>query len=82
MIETTKRVVCDRCGATGPEALESEDPVVLAEREGWQVNGDDDRCPTCAALCTTPACPISSIPRTSAPAGVCVRPGTRFRPSR
>ena len=55
MIETIKRIVCDQCGAAGPEALESEDPAVLAEREGWQVNGDDDRCPTCAALRATPA---------------------------
>ena len=41
MIETTKRIVCDRCGAQGPEALESEDPVVLAEAEGWNC-GDEE----------------------------------------
>ena len=47
MIEITKRIVCDRCGAQGPVALESEDPVVLAEAEGWDCAGED-RCPACA----------------------------------
>ena len=35
------------CGAQGPVALESEDPVVLAKAEGW-VCGDEDCCPICA----------------------------------
>ena len=48
MIEITKRIVCDRCGAQGPEALESEDPVLLAKAEGW-VCGEKDLCPTCVA---------------------------------
>lgn len=47
MIEITKRIVCDRCGAQGPVALESEDPVVLAKAEGWAC-GDEDCCPICA----------------------------------
>ena len=48
MIEITKRIVCDNCGAQGPEALESEDPVVLSKAEGWAC-GKDDLCPVCAA---------------------------------
>jgi hypothetical protein len=48
MIETTKRIVCDRCSAQGPEALESEDPKILAKAEGWICEGED-RCPACAA---------------------------------
>jgi hypothetical protein len=35
------------CGAKGPEALESEDPAVLAEAEGWDCAGEDC-CPDCA----------------------------------
>ncbi len=48
MINITKRMVCDHCGAQGPEALESEDPVLLAKAEGW-ICGDEDLCPGCAA---------------------------------
>ena len=48
MIETIKRCVCDICGAQGPEALESEDPTILARAEGWICEGDD-LCPACAA---------------------------------
>lgn len=47
MIEITKRIVCDECGARGPVALESEDPMILAEAEGWSCEGDD-LCPVCA----------------------------------
>jgi len=53
MIEITKRIVCDCCGAQGPEALESEDPKILAEAEGWDC-GDEDRCPACAAKGESP----------------------------
>ena len=47
MIETITRAICDSCGAQGPEALESEDLVVLAEAEGWNCEGKDC-CPACA----------------------------------
>jgi hypothetical protein len=47
MLETITRLICDSCGAQGPEALESEDPVALAKKEGWSC-GDEDRCPACS----------------------------------
>ena len=40
MIETVKRVVCDRCGKAGPVAMESEDPGTVAREAGWQVQTD------------------------------------------
>ena len=56
MIETVKRVVCDRCGKGGPIALESEDPAQIARDADWIVysdcdelrtDGGGDYCPTC-----------------------------------
>ena len=48
MVETVMRLVCDRCGAAGPTALESENPADLARAEGWEVNKvDEDLCPKC-----------------------------------
>ena len=53
MIETVRRCVCDDCNKTGPEALESEDPVELAKSGGWKVrpiNGEAETvCPKCFA---------------------------------
>ena len=50
-IETVRRVVCDWCLRTGPDALESEDPAELARAEGWNVNETPDEegavCPEC-----------------------------------
>jgi len=48
MIEIIKRCVCDRCGSCGPETLESEDSVMLAQAEGWRCDGED-LCPACIA---------------------------------
>ncbi len=57
MIETVKRVVCDRCGGRGPPAVKPECPLELAQRAGWITRGscqqkDDgdlmgDYCPRC-----------------------------------
>jgi len=56
MVETVRRVVCDYCGKTAPDALESENPVELARADGWLVyDGTDESsdgeesaaCPDC-----------------------------------
>jgi len=47
MFEAIERVLCDRCGARGPEVLESESAIEAAQAEGW-VCAEEDLCPTCA----------------------------------
>jgi len=49
-VETIRRVVCDVCGCTGPEALDGESPIELAEESGWlyREEVDETLCPVCA----------------------------------
>jgi len=50
VVETVSRVVCDHCGKTGPDCLESEDARDEASKAGWQMYTDDegpDLCPEC-----------------------------------
>jgi hypothetical protein len=54
MVETVRRCVCDKCMKPGPDALESEDPIELAQNEGWYtspIHTKDDWstiCPKCS----------------------------------
>jgi len=48
MFEAIKRIVCDKCGAPGPEVLESESARGAAQGEGWACAEEADLCPICA----------------------------------
>ncbi len=49
MFEAIERLVCDHCGARGPDVLESESAREVAEAEGWFCTEDEDLCPVCIA---------------------------------
>jgi hypothetical protein len=55
MIETVRRCICDECLKPGPAALESENPVDLAQAEGWKVGFNGE------AIC--PDCKIAVVPK-------------------
>lgn len=48
MIEMVRRCVCDGCGASGPDALESESPEEVARTADWVCFDDLHYCPACA----------------------------------